>query len=524
MTHSSGRALPRAWFAVTALGVGSFSIVTAELAPIGLLSPIASELGVTTATAGLAVTLYAWIAVFAALASAVWLGAAPRRLMLVGLMLILGGSGICAGIADSFSWLMASRVLGALAHGAFWAMIGTLGAQLVPARQVGVATSIIFGGVSVASVLGVPLANFIGLESGWRAAFLAIGVLSIMVALALRLTIPNVAGSGRVGFSALGEILAIPSFQRIFVATLFAITAHFMAFTYIEPFLSDEIGMASGWIAPLLPHLPHPRTGQHAQPDDAGGALVLGRVQCLGQPLDLILRQKPLTRVLDAAIEAIGRVVVAPAPFDGKVEHLAQHLAHPVGAHRGGLAALQLAGAIVGLGLVRAGAALGDLRQQLLDIRLGDLAHQLAAPMRGDQFRQHGFLVGGIQGRQPHHMLGDIAVDQIGDAGRFAGLVAIRQRIATGIDLAAQLLGALARGRHRPFRPAREGHAALAAGMSVIKGEGPPAAAIDADGKATDIGIKNLVIPSPARLCVAQDLLGQADPVDCHRMPPCTWL
>lgn len=252
MTHSSGRALPRAWFAVTALGVGSFSIVTAELAPIGLLSPIASDLGVTTATAGLAVTLYAWIAVFAALASAVWLGAAPRRPMLVGLMLILGGSGICAGIADSFSWLMASRVLGALAHGAFWAMIGTLGAQLVPARQVGVATSIIFGGVSVASVLGVPLANFIGLESGWRAAFLAIGVLSIMVALALRLTIPNVAGSGRVGFSALGEILAIPSFQRIFVATLFAITAHFMAFTYIEPFLSDEIGMASGWIAPLL--------------------------------------------------------------------------------------------------------------------------------------------------------------------------------------------------------------------------------------------------------------------------------
>ncbi|WP_186393922.1 MULTISPECIES: MFS transporter [unclassified Pannonibacter] len=252
MAHSPDRASPRAWFAVAALGVGSFSIVTAELAPIGLLSPIASDLGVTTATAGLAVTLYAWIAVLAALASAVWLGATPRRPMLVGLMLILGGSGICAGIADSFSWLMASRVLGALAHGAFWAMIGTLGAQLVPARQVGVATSIIFGGVSVASVLGVPLANFIGLESGWRAAFLAIGVLSVVVALALRLTIPNVAGSGRVGFRALGEILVTPSFQRIFVATLFAITAHFMAFTYIEPFLSDEIGMASRWIAPLL--------------------------------------------------------------------------------------------------------------------------------------------------------------------------------------------------------------------------------------------------------------------------------
>lgn len=252
MTHHLDRASPRAWFAITALGVGSFSIVTAELAPIGLLSPIADDLGVTTATAGLAVTLYAWIAVAAALASAVWLGAAPRRPMLVGLMLVLGGSGICAGIADSFSWLMASRVLGALAHGAFWAMIGTLGAQLVPARQVGVATSIIFGGVSVASVLGVPLTNFIGLENGWRTAFLAIGVLSVVVAVALRLTIPNVAGSGRVGFRALGHILANPSFQRIFVATLFAITAHFMAFTYIEPFLSEEIGLPAGWVAPLL--------------------------------------------------------------------------------------------------------------------------------------------------------------------------------------------------------------------------------------------------------------------------------
>lgn len=252
MTHHLDRASPRAWFAITALGVGSFSIVTAELAPIGLLSPIASDLGVTTATAGLAVTLYAWIAVAAALASAVWLGAAARRPMLVGLMLILGGSGICAGVADSFSWLMASRVLGALAHGAFWAMIGTLGAQLVPPRQVGVATSIIFGGVSVASVLGVPLANFIGLASGWRTAFLSIGVLSVVVAVALRLTIPNVAGSGRVGFRALGQILATPSFQRIFLATLFAITAHFMAFTYIEPFLSEEIGLPAGWVAPLL--------------------------------------------------------------------------------------------------------------------------------------------------------------------------------------------------------------------------------------------------------------------------------
>lgn len=106
ITYTFVRAALRAWFASTALGVGSFSIVTAELAPTGLLSPIASNLGVTTATAGLAVTLYAWTAIFAALASAVWLGAAPQRPTLVGLMHILGGSGICAGLAGPFSWLI----------------------------------------------------------------------------------------------------------------------------------------------------------------------------------------------------------------------------------------------------------------------------------------------------------------------------------------------------------------------------------------------------------------------------------
>ncbi|WP_068088799.1 MFS transporter [Polycladidibacter stylochi] len=242
----------RAWLAVTALGIGSFAIVTAELAPIGLLSQISADVMRPTSQVGLIVTLYAWIAAGAAIASAVWLGGLPRRPILITLMCVLAISSCLSALAENYAWLMSARIVGAFAHGAFWAMIGTLGAQLVPARQVGLATSIIFGGVSVASVLGVPLSNYIGYYSGWRTAFMIIGILSVFVAIAVRITLPKVAGSGRIGSKSLLNVLANRRLQRIFWATLFTVTAHFMAFTYVEPFLSESASMPKEMIAPLL--------------------------------------------------------------------------------------------------------------------------------------------------------------------------------------------------------------------------------------------------------------------------------
>lgn len=252
MSQYSQRATWRAWLAIAALGTGSFSIVTAELAPIGLLSQIGGDLGVSTAKVGLIVTLYAWIAAAAALASAIWLGGLPRRPLLVGLMAVLAASGFATSYSGSFAGLMSARIIGAVAHGAFWAMIGTLGAQIVPARQVGLATSITFGGVSVASVLGVPLANLVGTSEGWRSSFLIIGWLSLAVALAVLVTVPAVQGTGRIGTQALFRILSNRRFQRIFLATLFAVTAHFMAFTYVEPFLANAGAIPVRAIAPLL--------------------------------------------------------------------------------------------------------------------------------------------------------------------------------------------------------------------------------------------------------------------------------
>ncbi len=242
----------RTWLAVTTLGIGSFAIVTAELAPIGLLSNIAHDLGESESRIGLIVTLYAWIAAVAALVSATTLSHLPRRPLITVLMVVLALSGGSAALSYTFPTLMVARIVGALAHGAFWAMIGTLGAQIAPTRHIGLATSIIFGGVSIASVLGVPLTNTIGQMEGWRTAFAYIGVLSLGVAGAIVLTLPPVPGTPDVDRAALGRILANPKFRRLYAATACSITAHFMAFTYVVPFLHSILGGPGRQIALLL--------------------------------------------------------------------------------------------------------------------------------------------------------------------------------------------------------------------------------------------------------------------------------
>jgi len=234
----------RTWLAVVALGVSSF--------PIGLLSPLAAEFGQTEGKAGLVVTAYGWIAAFAALFSAAFLGRIPRKPLLVSLLVVLAISSIVAVSSPNFSTLLGARMIGALAHGAFWAMIGSIGAQLVPARQVGLATSIIFGGVSVASVLGVPLANLLTQLDGWRTAFTVIAGLSLLAAFAIALTVPRLSVASSIGIDALTKVLKNRAFRRIYLATACAITAHFAAFAFIEPLLSTALGVRATVISTLL--------------------------------------------------------------------------------------------------------------------------------------------------------------------------------------------------------------------------------------------------------------------------------
>ena len=227
---------------------------------------------------------------------------------------------------------------------------------------------------------------------------------------------------------------------------------------------------------------------------DACSALVVCCVEGRGQFADFLLRQEPLPFVLDPLLEGRRRIVGAPAPADGKGEHLAQDLPHPVGADRGRLGPLQLVRPVVGLFLGRARAALGDDVQQFRHIMRRDLGHQFGRPVRCHQLGEHRLLVRSVCLGQMRHMLGQIAVDHVAEPRGFAQLAPLAEGVAALVDFATHILGPVARGRHRPLRPASDGHPALPPGEPVIQRESPAARPEDADGKAAHLGVEHLVV------------------------------
>lgn len=242
----------RAWLAVAALAVSAFSIVTSELAPVCMLSALANDLHQSQAGAGLAVTAYGWVAALAALLAGAIPARISRKALLIVLMLILAFSCLAATQSHTMQTFMTARMTGALAHGAFWALIGTVAVQLVPVDKLGLATSVIFAGVSAASVLGVPLSSFIADMVGWRQAFSAISLLSLATAVALLWTLPTLAAPQPLRLKVYVGIVKNPLLLSLFGATACIISAHFAAFTYLEPLLTQTRGIPTSTISALL--------------------------------------------------------------------------------------------------------------------------------------------------------------------------------------------------------------------------------------------------------------------------------
>lgn len=249
---SVGPRAVRGWLAVIALGISAFTIVTSELAPVGMLGMLATGLHQSEAGAGLAVTAYGWTGALAALFSA-WMPARfPRKPLLVLLMLILAVSSFLVAHSQTMGEFISARIAGAIAHGAFWAVIGSIVGQLVTTEQLGLATSVIFGGVSAASVLGVPLVSVMASSEGWRYAFSAISLLSLITAFALVWTLPPLSSPPAVQLNLWRGLFRNPQLPALYVATAVIISAHFAAFTYIQLLLTGIQGVPDSSVSALL--------------------------------------------------------------------------------------------------------------------------------------------------------------------------------------------------------------------------------------------------------------------------------
>lgn len=242
----------RVWLAVVVLGIASFTMVTTEFAPIGLLSQIALDLEKDRAAVGLAVTLYAWIGAVSGLLSAVLLPHIPRKPLLVALMLVLSATNLAMMAVHSLESLLLARAVGAVVHGFFWAMAAAVAAQIAPSRHMGIATTIVFGGISMASVIGVPLANLVGQVGGWRIAFGMIGTLGLLTAAVMLAVLPAISAGSAAGWRALATVCGRPDLRGIYIVTGFMAAANFAAYTFIEPFLADIPHVSPVTVAALL--------------------------------------------------------------------------------------------------------------------------------------------------------------------------------------------------------------------------------------------------------------------------------
>ena len=240
------------WLAVTAVGMATFSVVTTEMLPVGLLTPIADTLDTSTGTAGLMISLPALLAALFAPLLVIAAGSLDRRKILCGLLSLLVIANIASALAQNMAWMLAARVLVGFCMGGIWAIAGGLASRLVPAPSIGLATSIIFGGVAIASVLGVPLGAQIGDVAGWRWAFGAMALLSGLV-LALHLAVmPALPAASSATLRQFGKQLRNRQLQAGLLLTLLLVTSHFMAFTFVRPLLLSVSGFDAQWLGALL--------------------------------------------------------------------------------------------------------------------------------------------------------------------------------------------------------------------------------------------------------------------------------
>ncbi|MFC5656608.1 MFS transporter [Streptomyces nogalater] len=242
----------RPWAAVGMLAAATFAVVTTEMLPVGLLTSLGAGLDVSAGTAGLAVTLPGLVAAVAAPLLPVAVRGTDRRTVLCALLLLLAAANLLTALAPAFPVVLAARLLVGMCMGGVWAVAAGLGARLLPGPSAGRATALVFSGIAVASVLGVPAGTFLGAAAGWRTAFAAMTGCALLVAAGLAVVLPPLPAEGAVRLGTFPRLLGATRVRWLLVTIALLVTGHFAAYTYVRPVLERTPGTGPGLVGTLL--------------------------------------------------------------------------------------------------------------------------------------------------------------------------------------------------------------------------------------------------------------------------------
>ena len=235
-----------------ALAISAFAIGTTEFVIMGLLPEVARDLAVSIPSAGLLVSGYALGVAVGAPLLAVVTSKMPRKLALQLLMgVFIVGNVLCA-LASDYPVLMIARVVTSFAHGSFFGIGAVVAASLVPQEKRASAIALMFTGLTLANVLGVPFGTFIGQEFGWRTAFWVVAALGVVSLAGIAALVPNRHDTGPAGLAHEVRVLKDPQVWMALAMTIVGFGGVFVVFTYIAPILEQVSGFSPRGVTLIL--------------------------------------------------------------------------------------------------------------------------------------------------------------------------------------------------------------------------------------------------------------------------------
>ncbi len=240
------------WLSVISLTFGSFALISSELLPMAVLTPMAADLGVTEGTAGQAVTLTAIFAGIAAPTVALIIGRVDRKRINLLLCALVVASNIAVALTSDFLVLLAARTLLGIAIGGFFALAGATVVRLVTMEDMGKGMSIVFMGLSAGLVVAPATSTLIGEAFGWRAAFVAAAGAGLLALLLQAICLPSVPSTSATSLSSLFGLLKRRHVRVGLVVGLLFFGGEVCGFTFMRPYLETHAGLGATSIAPVL--------------------------------------------------------------------------------------------------------------------------------------------------------------------------------------------------------------------------------------------------------------------------------
>ena len=243
----------RGWWGVSAITASLFVFLTTELMPVGLLTPLSTSLGISVGIAGLMVTLYGISAGLGVPFIVAWTRRVNRRVLLSTLLAVLTVGNLITALSPNYPLVLTTRLVMGFASGVFWAIGVSMAMRIVPERHASRAAAVVMSGISIATVVGIPLGTIVESLTDWRSTFLIWAGLSALVFLAVTAIVPSLPSQNAVSVR---EVFGLPRenvrLRLVLCIVVLFVLGHFGAYTFVRPFLESNAAATPYFITAAL--------------------------------------------------------------------------------------------------------------------------------------------------------------------------------------------------------------------------------------------------------------------------------